>query len=132
VRFIQRSEPDHSMVSVRLRRIDGQARGEVFLPMRQRGETLTTHSVPEGGALSAVEALGIATAHAFDFRTDIAIVDEDGLWRREWGTLHRTVAGERANGDATGKPSDESRDSGAGDDTGALTSGAGQGTQPEH
>lgn len=88
MRFIKRSEPDHTMVSVRLGEREGKARGEVFLPMRQRGETLTTASVPDGGALTAAEALGFATTQAMELRTDVAVVDPEGLWRPEWGTLH--------------------------------------------
>ncbi len=110
MRFIKRSEPDHSMVTVRLKRIEGAPSGEVFLPMRDRGEALTPHSSPEGGALTAVEALGLATAQAFEFHTDIAVVDEDGLWRREWGTLHagpNGAAGQDAPAmEDDGKPAD--------------------------
>lgn len=86
MKFVRRSEPDHAMVSVRLRSAEGSPKGEMFLPMRQRGEAFTTSS--SGGDMSAAEALGLATTHAMDLRTDIAVVDEDGVWRKEWGTLH--------------------------------------------
>lgn len=76
------------MVSVVLRNIEGRARGAILLPMRQTADALTIHSAAEGGALSAAEALGLATTHALDFRTDVAVVDADGVWRPEWGTLH--------------------------------------------
>ncbi len=91
MKFIRRDEPDHAMVSVRLREVEGRPSGEIFLPMRQRPEAMTTASAPQGGALSAAEALGLATAHAFELRTDIAVIDEDQLWRPEWGTLHETA-----------------------------------------
>lgn len=88
MRFIRRDEPDHAMVSVVLRTAEGRVRGEVFLPLGEQGGAAEASAAPAGGPLAAGEALGLATAHAFDQRTDIAIVDAEGLWRPEWGTLH--------------------------------------------
>jgi len=86
VTFIRRSEPIPGEVTLRLYHDAGAILGAVTAPGGLKG----THTAAESdrdGMLGAHQALASAIELAPAHGNVVGVIDEDGLWRDEWGEL---------------------------------------------
>jgi hypothetical protein len=85
-RFISRSEPKAGEVTIRIHHEAGAVLGEVTSPSGLAGShTAAEHD--QDGRLGVHQALASAIALAGKHGGTIGVIDEEGLWRPEWGDL---------------------------------------------
>lgn len=86
-RFEQVDAPPDDAMTLTLGRDGEKNFGIVTCPAQATGGRLPKDF--SSGELPLKEALRSAIRLANDFKAPLVIVDPDGLWQAEWGTLHR-------------------------------------------
>lgn len=74
-------------VSLILRTQNHRSCGTVYGPVRQQDGDIFFEWFGTEGELSPRQALRKAAELAERYATDVCVIDEDGIWRREWGEL---------------------------------------------
>ena len=86
VTFINRSRPNPDEVTIRIHQDGGAVLGEVTCPGGLTGSH-TAAETDHDGSLGVHQALASAIALAGKHGNTIGVIDEEGLWRPEWGNL---------------------------------------------
>jgi hypothetical protein len=86
VTFISRTTPKSSEVTIRIRQDAGDVLGEVSAPGGLAGSG-TAAEADNDDALGVHQALASAIELAADHGDTVGVIDEEGLWREEWGDL---------------------------------------------
>jgi len=84
--FIKRAEPRDGEVTIRLYQDADALLGEVICPGGVEG-THTAAGADADGVLGIHQALASAIELCETRGNIVGVVDEDGLWREEWGDL---------------------------------------------
>lgn len=85
--FSKIDESDPNLVTVELYLLDGEPRGNVWGPIVLSGNSLSMKMSPQDGSLSAQDAVGNGISLANELNVKMVVVDEYGLWQKEWGEL---------------------------------------------
>jgi hypothetical protein len=86
ITFARRAKPNPDEVNIRIYQDAGAVLGEVTCPGGLKG----SHTAAEGdhdGNLGVHQALASAIALAGNHGNTVGVIDEEGLWRPEWGDL---------------------------------------------
>lgn len=86
IRFLRRDEPRPDEVTIRIYTDAGSILGAVSCPEGLAGSH-TAAEADQDGALGVHQALASAIALAGRHGDVVGVVDEEGLWRPEWGEL---------------------------------------------
>jgi hypothetical protein len=86
ITFISRSAPEPGEVTIRLHQDAGEVLGEVTSPGSLAGSGTAAERDPDG-PLGVHQALASAIALAEKSGERVGVIDEEGLWRDEWGVL---------------------------------------------
>ena len=86
ITFISRTTPDPNEVTIRIHQDAGAVLAEVTCPGGLRGSH-TAAEADQDGSLGVHQALASAIALAGEHEGRIGVIDEEGLWRPEWGDL---------------------------------------------
>lgn len=84
--FISRDAPRPDEVTIRIYHDAGAILGEVSCPGGVEGSH-TAAEADHDGALGVHQALASAIALAGKHGNVVGVIDEEGLWRPEWGDL---------------------------------------------
>ncbi len=90
-RFEQVDAPEPDAVTLVLSRRGEDAFGTVVCPAEVAGGSLKEDAVSE--ELGAVVAFRSAIRLANELKSVVVVVDPDGVWLDQWGTLSREPAG---------------------------------------
>ncbi|MDR7040127.1 hypothetical protein J2X36_004908 [Methylobacterium sp. BE186] len=85
--FEQVDEPPQDALSLMLRRDGDRLSGQSFCPASASGGRLPKDF--RSAEMPLKEAFRAAIKFANDFKVPMVVVDPDGLWQPEWGTLYR-------------------------------------------
>jgi hypothetical protein len=86
-RFEQVDEAQPDAITLTLSQPDGKVVGLVSCPAELTGGQLVNDFLSD--ALEPVDAFRAAIRLANEIRAPIVVVDAEGLWRDEWGSLYR-------------------------------------------
>ena len=89
-RFEQVDEVQTDAVTVQLWRHDGESYGRITGPVSVGGGRISRQIDLLDEPLTAVQALSEAVRMANEEQVRIVVVDPDGVWQPDWGTLYRT------------------------------------------
>jgi hypothetical protein len=88
-RFEQVDEPQDDAITLALGKGDDGTFGTVNCPATLTGGRLKADVL--SGKLAAVDAFRASIKLANEMRAPIVVLDPEGLWQEEWGTLYRPV-----------------------------------------
>jgi hypothetical protein len=74
-------------VSLMIQTRDGRSYGIVYGPIRQQNGDIFFEKLGIEGRLSLRQALRKSAELADRYATDVCIIDEDGVWHREWAEV---------------------------------------------
>jgi len=86
-RFEQVDERQDDAITLALFRQGEEQFGSVSIPATVSGGRLAADSV--SGNLAVKDAFRSAVRIANEMKVPVVVVDPDGLWQAEWGTLYR-------------------------------------------
>jgi hypothetical protein len=87
VTWIKRTDPHRDEVTLRLWHDTVVLRGEVAGPSEVDGRTVEQQRPGYGQELGAHQALAQAIDLSKHYRVPVGVIDDEGLWNEQWGTL---------------------------------------------